>query len=65
MKNWEKSICALARNFGGTCSSVEMLKGYMVRERLETPGLDSRAGVANRSIAIDRSIAEAQLVDRA
>jgi len=27
------------RNFRGTCSSVEMLKGYMVRKRLGTPGL--------------------------
>jgi len=27
------------RNFTGPCSSVEMLKGYMVRERLGTPGL--------------------------
>jgi len=40
MKNWEKSIYALARNFWGTCSSVEMLKGYMFRERLGTPGVD-------------------------
>jgi len=28
------------RNFRGTCSSVEMLKEYMVRERLVTPELD-------------------------
>jgi len=28
------------RNFRGTFSSVEMLKGYMVRERLGTPALD-------------------------
>jgi len=27
------------RNFRGTCSSVEMLKGCMVRERLGTPGI--------------------------
>jgi len=27
------------RNFGGTGLSVEMLKGYMVRERLGTSGL--------------------------
>jgi len=27
------------RNFRGTCSSDEMLKGYMVRERLGTPAL--------------------------
>jgi len=25
----------------GTCTSVEMLKGYMVRERLGTPGLNT------------------------
>jgi len=28
------------RNFRGTCSSVEMLKGYMVTERLGIPDLD-------------------------
>jgi len=28
------------RNFRGTCSSVGMLKGYMVRERLGAPVLD-------------------------
>jgi len=28
------------RNFSGACSSVEMLKGYMVRERLGTSDLD-------------------------
>jgi len=27
------------RNFRGACLSVEMLNGYMVRERLGTPGL--------------------------
>jgi len=27
------------RHFRGTCSSVRMLKGYMVRERLGTPVL--------------------------
>jgi len=27
------------RNFRGTCSSVQMRKGYMVRKRLGTPGL--------------------------
>jgi len=27
------------KNLRGTCSSVEMLKGYMARERLGTPGL--------------------------
>ena len=30
------------RNFRGTCSSVEMLKGCVVRERLGTPGINSR-----------------------
>jgi len=29
------------RNFRGTCSSIEMLKGYVARESLGTPGLDS------------------------
>jgi len=28
------------RNFSGACSSFEVLKGYMARERLGTPGLD-------------------------
>jgi len=28
-------------NFGGTCSSVKMLKGFMVRERLVNPALHS------------------------
>jgi len=28
------------RNFGSTWLSVEMLKGYMVRERLGIPGLE-------------------------
>ena len=27
------------RNIRGTCSSVEMLKGYMVKERLGNPGI--------------------------
>jgi len=27
------------KEFWGTCSSVEMMKGYMVTERLETPAL--------------------------
>jgi len=35
----EKSIYAIERNFRDTCSSVEMLKGYMVRDRLGIPGL--------------------------
>jgi len=29
----------VVRNFSGTCSSVEMLKRYTVRESLGTPGL--------------------------
>jgi len=33
-------IYAIERNFRGTCSSVEMLKGCMVRETLGTPVLD-------------------------
>jgi len=28
-------------NSRGTCSSVEMLKGYMVKERLGTPGINN------------------------
>ena len=27
------------RNFRGTCLSIEMLNGYMVRDRLTIPGL--------------------------
>jgi len=30
-------------NFRGTCSSVGMLRGYVVTERLGTPVLESRA----------------------
>jgi len=30
------------RNVRATCSSVEMLKGYMVRERLKTPDFQGR-----------------------
>jgi len=30
---------------GGTCSFVGMLKGYIVRKRLGTPGLWHRAGL--------------------
>ena len=33
------SINAIERNFRGACSSVETLKGYMVRESLGTPDL--------------------------
>jgi len=28
------------RNFRGTCSSIKMLKGYMDRASLGTPGID-------------------------
>jgi len=35
----KKSNHAMERNFRGTCSSVEMLKGQMFRERLGAPGL--------------------------
>jgi len=36
------------RNFRCTCSSIKMLKGYMVTERLGTPVLDcARTGVGN------------------
>jgi len=31
------------RNFRGTCSSVKMLKGYMVRERFGTAALEESA----------------------
>jgi len=30
------------RDFRGTCSSVGMLKGYMVNERLGTPALEGQ-----------------------
>jgi len=30
------------RHFRGKCSSLEMLKGYMARDSLETSGLGSR-----------------------
>jgi len=30
----------VTKNFRGTCSSVEMLKGYMVKESLGTPALE-------------------------
>jgi len=39
------------RNFSGTCSFVEMLRGYIVRERLETPGLDGLALSCDRQWA--------------
>ena len=42
MKNWEKSIYAIAWNSRGACSSVEMLNGHMVRERLGTSAVDKK-----------------------
>jgi len=35
--NHDKIFC---KEFRGTCSSVEILKGYMVRERLGTPVIE-------------------------
>ena len=36
------------RNFRGTCSSIEMLKGYMARESLGTPVLNLNLGNSDR-----------------
>jgi len=36
------------RNFSGTCSSIEMLKGYMARESLGTPVLNLKLGNSHR-----------------
>jgi len=33
-------ILFVIRNFRGTCSSIEMLKGNMVRERFGTSGIE-------------------------
>ena len=38
MNNHDKIF--VIRNCRGTCSSVEMMKVYMVRERLRTPAVD-------------------------
>jgi len=38
------------RNFRGTCSCVEMLKGYMFRERLGALGLEQKTVVDQRFI---------------
>jgi len=38
------------RNFRGTCSCVEMLKGYMFRERLGALGLEQKPVVDQRFI---------------
>ena len=34
-------------NFRGTCSSIEILKGYMARESLGTPDIRSLVGVSS------------------
>jgi len=39
------------RSFRGTCSSVGMLKGYMVRKRLGTPVLEFGRGSYNQAVA--------------
>jgi len=36
------------RNFRGTCSSIEMLKGYRARESLGTPVLNLNPGNSDR-----------------
>jgi len=36
------------RNFRSTCSSIEMLKGYMARESLRTPVLNLNLGNSDR-----------------
>jgi len=36
------------RNFRGTCSSIEVLKGYMARESLGTPVLNLNLGNSDR-----------------
>jgi len=38
--------CIVIGNFRGTCSSVGMVKGYMVRERTETPGLGHKEAIS-------------------
>jgi len=40
VRNSEGVHAYLLESFRGTCSSVGMLKGYVVRERLGTPALD-------------------------
>jgi len=40
------------RNFRGKCSSVGVLKGYMVRERLGTPDLHNRLSAYFQSRAL-------------
>jgi len=36
------------RNFRGTCSSIDMLKGYMARESLGTPVLNLNLANSDR-----------------
>ena len=43
------SIYAIERNFKGTYSSVEMQKGYMVKERLGDPALNRPSLHATRA----------------
>jgi len=38
------------KKFRGTCSYVEMWKGYMVRERLGIPGIESNSRVDEVSL---------------
>jgi len=37
----------VTRNFSGTCSSVKILQGYMIREMLGTPVVDKNMFVTN------------------
>jgi len=47
-----KSIYAIERKLRGMCSSVEVLKGYMVRENLETPALKFKQRNDNASVVM-------------
>jgi len=40
------------RHFRGTCSSIEILKGYMARESLRTPALKQHLGDSERLIIV-------------
>ena len=42
----------LIRNVRGTCSSVEILKGYMFRERLGTPAVTAHDHVQHLSALV-------------
>jgi len=46
------------KNFWCTCTSVEMLKGYMVRERLGTPSLDVAQKGSALATDLSRTIAK-------